>query len=155
MDVSIRHTLATLSYRLGKVLRDTPPEFRDFGSPDNARTPGRILAHINDLMDWALSLVEGQQRWHNSEPLPWNDEIDRFYKAIEALDQHIASHGLGTASSERLFSGPIADALTHTGQLAMLRRMAGIPMRGENYFVADISAGRVGREQSSPKRQFD
>ena len=55
MDVSIRHTLATFSYRLGKVLRDTPPEFRDFGSPDNARTPGRILAHINDLMDWALS----------------------------------------------------------------------------------------------------
>lgn len=155
MNVPVRHSLATLAYRLGKVLRDAPPEFRDFGAPDTTRTPGKILAHIGDLMDWALALVEGRKEWHDSEPLPWEQEISRFFTAIAALDQRIADHGLGPVTPERLFQGAIADALTHTGQLALLRRMAGIPMRGENYFVADIQAGRVGPEQTPPKHVFE
>ena len=155
MDVPIRHTLATLAYRLGKVLRDTPAEFRDFGRPDTPRTPGKILAHIGDLMDWALALVEGRRDWRDSDPLPWDEEIARFYATIQALDQRIATHGLGSVTPERLFQAAIADALTHTGQLAMLRRMAGVPMRGENYYVADIAVGRVGPEQTAPKAQFD
>jgi hypothetical protein len=155
MDVPVRHALATLCYRLSKVLRDTPAAFRDFGSPDTARTPGKILAHIGDLMDWALALVEGRKEWRDSEPLPWADEIARFYAAIQALDDRIAAHGLGPVTPERLFQGAIADALTHTGQLAMLRRMAGIPMRGENYYVADIAVGRLGPDQTAPRREFD
>ena len=54
-----------------------------------------------------------------------------------------------------MFQGPIADALTHIGQIGMMRRMAGAPVRGENYFKADIAAGRVGAEQSAPRFEFD
>ena len=154
MELPIRHTLATLAYRLGKVLRDTPAEFRDYRCAETARTPGQILAHIGDLMDWALTLVEGRQAWQNSMPLPWEQEIARFYRVIAALDQRIAGHGLGAVSAGRLFQGAIADSLTHTGQIALLRRMAGIPMRGENYYVAEITAGRVGPEQAAPRAEF-
>ncbi|MSV34532.1 MAG: hypothetical protein EXQ47_02900 [Bryobacterales bacterium] len=83
MNLPIRHTLATLAYRLGKVLRDAPPEFSDFATTGSGRTPGQILAHIGDLMDWALTQAEGRQAWHNSEPLPWPQEIARFHQAIK------------------------------------------------------------------------
>ena len=155
MDLSIRHTLATLSYRLGKVLRGTPAEFGVFSSAGSARTPGQILAHIGDLMDWALAQVEGRREWHNSEPLPWQQEIVRFYQAIEKLDQRIAAQGLGAAAAETLFQGAIADAFTHTGQIALLRRLAGNPVRAENYATAEITVGRVGAEQAAPRKEFD
>ena len=155
MDLPIRHTLATLSYRLGKVLRGTPAEFRDFSCASSTRTPGQILAHICDLMDWALAQVEGRREWHNSEPLPWQEEIARFYQAIEKLDQRIAAQGLGAATAEALFQGAIADAFTHTGQIALLRRLAGHPLRAENYAAAEITAGRVGVEQATPRKEFD
>jgi hypothetical protein len=155
MNLSIRHALATLAYRLGKVLRDTPATFGDFQFHDTVRKPAQILAHIGDLMDWALTQVEGGEKWKASTPLPWEQEIARFFRAIEALDQRIAAHGLGAASAETLFQAAIADALTHTGQLAMLRRIAGIPMRAENYSVAEIVAGRVGPKQAAPRFEFD
>jgi hypothetical protein len=131
MNLSIRHALATLAYRLGKVLRGTPPEFGDFSTRASGRTPGQILAHIGDLMDWALTQVEGRQAWHASEPLSWPEEIVRFYHAVEKLDQRLAQ-GESAVTAERLFQGAIADALTHTGQIALLRRMAGYPVRPEN-----------------------
>ena len=160
MNLPIRHALATLAYRLGKVLRDTPPEFRDFRAAAGVRTPGEILAHIGDLMDWTLAQVEGRKTWHDSAPLAWEQEIARFFRAIEALDQRIGvldqgvADGLGAASAEKLFQGPIADALTHTGQIALLRRMAGIAVRPENYVAADIAMGRVGPEQAPPRAEF-
>ncbi len=154
MHLPIRHTLATLSYRLGKVLRDTPAEFRDFRAAEGVRTPGEILAHIGDLMDWALTQVEGRKAWHDSASLAWDEEIARFFRAIQALDQRLAEHGLGAASAEKLFQSAIADALTHTGQIALLRRMAGIAVRPENYSVADIAVGRVGPQQATPRGEF-
>ena len=154
MNLPIRHALATLAYRLGKVLRSTPAEFRDFRGAENTRTPGQILAHIGDLMDWALTQVEGRKEWHDSTPLAWDHEITRFFGALAALDQRIAAQGLGAVSAERLFQGAIADAFTHTGQIALLRRMAGIPLRPENYAAADIAAGRVGPEQAAPRAEF-
>ena len=154
MNLPIRHTLATLSYRLGKVLRDTPAEFRDFRAAEGVRTPGEILAHIGDLMDWALTQVEGRKAWHDSASLAWDEEIARFFWAIEALDERIAADGLGEARAERLFQSAIADALTHTGQIALLRRMAGIPVRPENYAAADIAVGRVGPDQTPPRAEF-
>ena len=154
MNLPIRHALATLAYRLGKVLRGTPADFRDFQAAPSVRTPGQILAHIGDLIDWALSQVEGRKQWHDSQPRSWEQEIARFFAALEALDQRIAAQGLGAASPEKLFQSAIADALTHTGQLALLRRMAGIPVRPENYAAADIVTGRVGAEQSPPKAEF-
>jgi len=154
MNLPIRHALATLAYRLGKVLRDTPAEFRDFEAAGGTRTPGQILAHIGDLLEWALAKIEGRKDWRDSTPLPWEQEIARFFAALEALDQRIATHGLGAVSAEKLFQGPIADALAHTGQLALLRRMAGIPVRPENYLAAEMTTGRVGQEQAPARLEF-
>ena len=155
MNLSIRHALATLAYRLGKVLRDTPAEFRDFQGGANTRTTRQILAHIGDLLEWALAKLEDRKVWLDSAPLPWDREIARFFAALEALDRRIAEHGLGEVSAEKLFQGPIADALTHTGQIALLRRMAGIPIRPENYLAAEMAAGRVGPDQAPARLEFE
>jgi len=148
----LRHTVATLSYRAGKALRGAPPEFADFAGA--GRTPGAILAHMGDLFDWALSMANGRETWHDSAPLSWDKEVARFFAALEAFDRRLASGTPLAVSEEKLFQGPIADALTHTGQIAMLRRLAGCPIRGENYFLAEIVAGRVGAEQAAAAREF-
>jgi hypothetical protein len=150
----LRHTLATLAYRGGKAVRNAPESFGDFAAGEGVRTPGQVLAHIGDLMDWGLSIAKGQQKWQSSEPLPWSQEVDRFFAALTAFDDFLASGQSLQAPVEKLFQGPVADAFTHVGQIAVLRRMAGTPVRGENYFVADISAGRVGSDQAAPKREF-
>jgi hypothetical protein len=149
----LRHTVATLAYRGGKAVRDAPPEFA--GYDGGTRTPAKILAHIGDLLEWALSMADGSKQWHDSEPLPWDEECTRFFAALQKLDDYLASDAPIACPLEKLFQGPIADALAHTGQLTMLRRMSGAPMKSENYFAADVAAGRVGREQTPPKREFD
>jgi hypothetical protein len=150
----LRHTLATVAYRGGKTLRDVPEGFGEFRAGDTSRTPGEILAHVGDLLDWALSVAKGAQKWHNSRPVPWNEGADRFFAALRALDDFLASKEPLGSPAEKLFQGPIADALTHIGQIAMLRRLAGAPVRGENYLRATIKVGRVGPEQSKPKQEF-
>ncbi len=151
----LRHTLATVAYRGGKVLRDAPDHFASFHIGDKTRTPAQILAHMGDLFDWALSLAQGQQTWHDSTALPWNAEIERFYTALKKFDDFLASSQPLNGAAEDLFQGPVADSLTHIGQIAMLRRLAGSPVKGENYFKAEIAAGSVGREQSAPRREFE
>jgi hypothetical protein len=150
----LRHTLATLAYRGGKAVRDAPEGFAQFNACEGARTPGEILAHVGDLLDWAVSLARGEQRWHDSAPLPWGEEVARFFRGLAEFDAYLASDAPLASSAEALFQGPVADALTHVGQIALLRRMAGGPVRGENYFRADIAAGRVGAEQPAPRREF-
>jgi len=150
----LRHTVATLAYRAGKTLRGAPPEFAGFRAGPTSRTPGEIVAHLGDLMDWALSVAEGHEKWYNSAPLGWEEGAARFFASIEAFDRRLASGAPLGCSVERLFQGPIADALTHTGQIAMLRRLAGYPVRGENYSRAEIVAGRCGAAQASPKVEF-
>jgi hypothetical protein len=150
----LRHTLATLAYRAGKTLRAAPESFASFSTGEKGRTPANILAHMGDLFDWALSIAKGQQTWQDSQPLSWPQEVDRFFRTLQAFDDFLASEAALAATPEKLFQGPIADALTHTGQLAMLRRMAGCPIRGENYFRAEIASGRVGSEQAAPVREF-
>jgi hypothetical protein len=142
----LRHTLATLAYRAGKTMRDAPESFAAFSTGEKGRTPAHILAHMGDLFDWALSIAKGKPEWHNSTPLPWPREAERFFKTLQAFDDYLASDAPLNASSEKLFQGPVADALTHTGQLAILRRMAGCPMQRENYFQAEIVAGRMGAD---------
>jgi hypothetical protein len=151
----LRHTLATLAYRAGKAVRGGPPSFASFQASLTTRTPAQILAHMGDLIDWALVLADGRQDWHDSAPLPWDDEIARFFRALQALDDRLASPMPLGYPAEKIFQGPVADALTHTGQISMLRRIAGSPVRGENYFKADITAGQVGTNQAAPKREFD
>jgi hypothetical protein len=150
----LRHTVATLAYRAGKALRDAPDSFASFSTGEKGRTPAHILAHMGDLFDWALSIAMGKQAWQDSAPLPWSQEVDRFFATLKAFDDYLASGTPLPVSDEKLFQGPIADALTHTGQIAMLRRMAGCSMRGENYFRAEITAGRVGKYQAEPSREF-
>jgi hypothetical protein len=150
----LRHTLATLAYRAGKALRDAPESFATFSTGEKGRTPAHILAHMGDLFDWALSIAQGKQAWRDSEPLPWSQEVARFFTSLQAFDDYLASGAPLAATTEKLFQGPIADALTHTGQMAMLRRMAGCPMRGENYYRAEIVAGRVGEDQAAAKQEF-
>jgi hypothetical protein len=150
----LRHTLATIAYRGTKVLRDAPDSFPGFRASESTRTPAQILAHLGDLFDWALSMAKGQPAWHDSKPSPWHDEIQRFFSALRKFDNYLASDASLHASPEKLFQGPVADALNHIGQLAMLRRMAGVPIRGENYFQADICSGRVDQDQPKPKREF-
>jgi hypothetical protein len=90
----------------------------------------------------------------DAKPLAWDQETSRFFTALKKLDDFMASHEPVQAPLERLFQGPIADALTHVGQIAILRRMAGAPVKGENYFAAEIEVGRVGADQAKPKREF-
>jgi len=151
----LRHTIATLAYRAGKALRDAPPEFAAFPVAAGSRTPAQILAHMGDLFDWALSLAQGRHTWQDSTPLRWDHEVARFFAALDAFDAYLASDEPLGWSIERLFQGPIADALTHTGQLTMLRRLAGSPVKGENYAKAAISAGAVGVSQAAPRVEFD
>ncbi len=151
----LRHTLATLAYRGGKALRDAPTGFAGFRAGETTRTAGEILAHVGDLLDWALSIAKGQETWREAEPLPWERGAERFFAALGTLDARLASGAPLQASAEKMFQGPIADALTHVGQIALLRRLAGSPVRGESYFRADIALGRVGPEQSAPRREFD
>lgn len=148
----LRHTLATLAYRASRALEDAPAGFATFDGC--VRQPIQILAHMGDLFDWALSAVEGSERWHNSAPLPWPEEKARFFATLQAFDAYLASDAPQHASAEALFQGPIADALTHVGQLAMQRRLAGSPTRGENFFVAVISAGQVKAEQPKAVQPF-
>ena len=151
----LRHTIATLAYRGGKTVRNASSAFGEFRASAQTRTPGEILAHIGDLLEWALSIAQGRQTWRDSAPLPWDRQVLRFFTALEALDQYLASGNPLHEPAEKLFQGPIADALTHVGQIAMLRRMAGAPVRGENYHKANIMTGRVGAEQAAPVREFD
>jgi len=150
----LRHALATVAYRAGKTLRDAPPHFAAFEAAPGTRTPAQILAHMGDLLDWSCALADGGNAWHDSTPLPWPEESQRFFRGLETLDGRLASNAPLGCSSERLLAGPIADALTHTGQLAMLRRIAGAPIRSENYFAAHITAGRTGPDQATPDYEF-
>ena len=138
-----------------EAVRGAPAEFADYHAGEKTRTPAQILAHIGDLLDWSLSIAKGKEEWHNAAPLPWDQEVGRFFAALERFDAYLASDAPLESPAERLFQGPIADALAHAGQIAMLRRMAGSPVRGENYHRAEIAIGRVGADQVPPRREFD
>lgn len=143
MPSLLRHALATLSYRAAEALRDPPPAFAEFQAGSGARTPAEILAHMGDLLDWALSLTDPPQRWHDSAPLPWDREVERFFAAIDRLDRRLASPAPPANSAEGIFQGPIADAFTHLGQISLLRRLAGSPVPGQNYFKAEITVPQI------------
>ena len=151
----LRHTLATLAYRGGKAVRGVPEGVAGFRAGEGSRTPLQILAHVNDLLDWALALCRGEHVWRDSTPVDWSTESARFHACMAALDARLAGGDPLGFPAERIFQGPIADALTHVGQIAYLRRLAGAPVRAENYFRSEIVAGRVGPEQAAPVREFE
>lgn len=151
----LRHAVATVAYRGGKAVRGAPSGFESFRAAPSSRTPGEILAHIGDLFDWALSLAQGSQTWKDTPPGSWDSDVARFFAALQRFDAVLASDAPLGRPAEKLFQGPVADALTHVGQIAMLRRMAGAPIKGESYFVADIAVGRIGADQAAPRKEFE
>jgi hypothetical protein len=151
----LRHTVATLAYRGAKATRGAPTHFAEFHASETTRTPSQLLAHIGDLLDWALAMAQGKPEYRESPTLAWDAGVQRFHTALGSFEEYLASNQPLQAPAENLFQGPIADALTHVGQLTILRRLAGAPVRGENYFKADIVAGRVGAEQSAARVEFD
>jgi hypothetical protein len=151
----LRHAVATVAYRGGKAVRGAPESFANYSADGSPRTAVKILTHIGDLYDWALTQAKGAEAWNDSTPLPWDREVERFHATLQRFDHYLASDAPLAATHEKIFQGAIADSLTHVGQLTILRRLAGARMKSENYSKADIVAGRVGAEQTVPKREFD
>jgi hypothetical protein len=151
----LRHTLATLAYRAEKTLRATPAGFATHRIGPHSRTPLEIVGHMGDLLEWAGSLAAGQWSWKPAAHGEWAADVARFFAALARVDAQLASAApLGHPASV-IFQGPIADALTHVGQIALLRGHCESPVRPESYGRAEIVAGRVGREQSARRAEFD
>jgi hypothetical protein len=148
----LRHTVAALAYRAVRALEGAPDHFAGFA--EAGRLPVQILAHMGDLFEWSLSISLGREQWHTAQPRPWAEEKARFFSALKAFDDFLASDAAIEAPIGRLMQGPVSDALTHVGQLAMLRRLSGSPATGENFFIADVTVGRVGADQASAVQAF-
>lgn len=151
----LRHAVATLAYRGAKAIRNAPPELPDFRVGDATRSPLQILAHLGDLLEWGVSLAEGNQKWNVATPGTWDAESARFFSALARLDEYLATDQPLGCKPEKLLQGPVADGLTHVGQIMMLRRLASTPVRSENYAIAEIVPGRVTAEQAAPRFEFD
>jgi hypothetical protein len=153
-----RHMLATIAYRGGKALRKAPESFPSYRATETSRSPAQILAHMADLLEWTLRLSHGEQwhaAWQPVAPSTWDSDVARFFKALELLDKRFATGQSSAMSLEILFQGPVSDVITHIGQIAMLRRLAGSPVKGEVMIIADVEVGRIGPDQAAPKREFD
>jgi hypothetical protein len=141
-QISLRHTLAIVAYRAGRTIESAPAAFSGCRAGEGSRSGSEILAHISDLLDWALSLARGAEQWNDSTPLEWAQETARFYRTLKALDDYVASAAELRTPAAQIFQGAVADALTHVGQLALLRRLAGEPIVSENYSEAPIAEGQ-------------
>src|SRR5436853_1002966 len=147
----LRHFLAALAYRTQKALRDAPTEFGDFRAVDGVRTPAELVRHMTSVLGYSRTFFLGGQ--YRPEPLPsLQEEIIRFHEMVEDVAGHIEA---GTPlvegiTEERLLQGPFSDAMTHAGQLAMLRRLAGVPVPPENFILAEITPERLGINQAQP-----
>lgn len=144
----LRHLTATLAYRARVAISDAPENFAGFKIGEAVRTPGEILAHLGDLLQGSLYLMKGEMVYLNSAPLPWNKEVTRFFTAAKEFDSYLASGAPLGQPIEKIMQGPISDALTHVGQIIMLRRAAGAPVRAEAYFAAEIVPGEIEKEFS-------
>lgn len=151
---TLRQLAATLAYRAAKVLREVPPNFASYRITPNGRAAVEIVAHMGDLMRWATWLAKGEHTWKAEGSSDWDKEVDRFFLLLAEVDSLIAAKDFN-GSVEKLIQGPFADALTHVGQLSMMRGAAGMPVRPESYARAEIVAGRVGRDQAAAKAEFD
>lgn len=147
----LRHLLATIAYRAGKAIRGTPEAFGQHRQTPESPSSAEIVAHMGDLMEWVLRMLRGAPSWTKAAPLPWDQEIARFYRTLKAVDDDLASGAPIRWDPARMLQGGIADALTHTGQLAMLRRLSGHTMKAESYARADVVVGRVGPDQTPPE----
>jgi hypothetical protein len=148
----LRHFLGALAYRTQKALRGAPPEFGSFSAGNKTRTPSELVRHMASVLGYSRTFFIGGSYW--PEPLESMEaEIARFHAILEDLARHLADgSSLQGITEEQLLQGPFSDAMTHAGQLAMLRRMAGIPVAPENFIFAEIGPDRVSADQAEPAR---
>jgi hypothetical protein len=147
----LKHFLAALAYRTQKALRGASPEFGAFRAGEGVRTPAELVRHMTSVLGYARTCFIGGRYW--PEPLASLDaEVVRFHEMVHDVAGYVERDvPLGDdMSAERLLQGPFSDAMTHAGQLAMLRRLAGDPVPPENFIVADIEPGRLGSNQPEP-----
>lgn len=146
----LRHFVATLAYRTQKALRDAPAEFASFRVAPGTRTPHELVRHMSGVLNYALGLTTAPRALLEGLPT-FAEEILRFHALLEALAVRLSEDvELSIELAQRLLQGPLADAMTHVGQLTMLRRLAGSPVPPENFFLAAVSAENIGPEQPLP-----
>lgn len=151
----LRHALATLVYRAEKTLAAPPAEFAELRIAPDARTPLQLVGHLGDVLEWAFELCEGRWTWKAASLGAWDADVQRFRAAAERLDARLADAAPLGHPATQIFQGPIADAFTHVGQLALLRRLAGAPVRPESFARAEIRAGNLAHDPDAPRREFD
>lgn len=153
----VRHMLATLAYRLQTAVRGAPTGFESFDAGHGVRTPAKLIRHMSHVLKYAHRHLSADADVESPDELPFEKEVERFHELLARVDNDLktASAWADDEILMQLIQGPLSDAMTHAGQLAMLRRLAGSPVRGQSFSAADIKAGQVGQEQSEPRKLFD
>lgn len=147
----LRHFLAAIAYRTQKALRGAPDGFADFTAGHRTRTPVELIRHMASLMGFSVTLFVGGRYPHHPEPLSsWDDEVARFHAKLSEVAGHLERGSPLSISHQQLLHGPLADTMTHVGQLAMLRRLAASPVAPENFIFAEVRSDRLGRDQPEP-----
>jgi hypothetical protein len=146
----LRHFLGALAYRTQKALRGAPAGFGEFRAGVNVRTPHELVWHMTGVVGYARTMLHGGD-FAPPRLATFEEEVVRFHATLEALRDDFTNPLLAARiSDEQFLQGPLSDAMTHAGQLAMLRRLAGEPVPSENFIFANVSADNVGPDQPEP-----
>jgi hypothetical protein len=151
----VRHFLAALAYRTQNALRGAPIQFSGFDAGAGVRTPHQLVRHMNGLLHYALMVLQTHNLDYkgNLETLSWHEEISRFHETLRHIDRELTHHpDIPQDLLKRLVQGPLSDAMTHVGQLGLLRRMSGSPVSAENFMKANIQTGQISDMQLEPAR---
>ena len=146
----LRHFVAAIAYRSAKALRDAPSTFATFEAGQKSRTPRQLVRHMSGVLNYALARVH-EPRAPLADRTSYEKEVERFFALLREFAEHLQELELGDAAAERLLQGPLADVMTHIGQLALLRRLSGSPVPPENFYRAAVDAGRLGLDQLAPR----
>jgi hypothetical protein len=146
----LRHFLGALAYRTQKALRGSPDDFAAFDAGGGVRTPMELVRHMASVLGYARTFFIGGS--YSPQPLDsFKDEIERLHENLVDLRNDLDSgRPMIDTTEERMLQGPFSDAMTHVGQLAMLRRLHGKPVPSENFILADVSAENVSSDQPDP-----
>ena len=146
----LQHFLAALAYRTQKALRGAPASFAEFDVGANVRTPHELVWHMTGVIGYARTMLNGGA-FRPPRLDTFEQEIERFHDTLAQLRADFENPALeATISDEQFLQGPLSDAMTHAGQLAMLRRLHGAPVASENFIFAKITSGNVSAAQAEP-----
>lgn len=131
-----------LGFRYATATHDLRPDFINFKACETAMSMGEVLKHVYWLAWW----VNGAFKLEENEMDKTLDTIDAYREATLLKYEQLSNY-LSTASDADLLNaelyskrkdmhlpfwyainGPIADALTHVGQINSWRRMADNPV---------------------------